>query len=37
MLGRVINELGEKSKKKSENYHIPYRDSKLTYILKVNL
>lgn len=37
MLGRVINELGEKSKKKEQQYHIPFRDSKLTYILKDSL
>ncbi|KRX08845.1 P-loop containing nucleoside triphosphate hydrolase [Pseudocohnilembus persalinus] len=32
ILGRVINSLVEKQKKK--NIHIPYRDSKLTFILK---
>lgn len=39
MLGRVINELGEKSKKKKQDisYHIPFRDSKLTYLLKDSL
>ncbi|KRX03663.1 P-loop containing nucleoside triphosphate hydrolase [Pseudocohnilembus persalinus] len=38
MLGRVINALGEKSKlKNNETYHIPFRDSKLTHILKDSL
>lgn len=38
MLGRVINALGEKSKlKNNETYHIPFRDSKLTHILKVTI